>query len=96
MRKSFHGEKRVRIKPLFRVDHSYWHTAFFFEALFSSIVITLIFIFDDILSKYVENKKMERWKKYMLHMAVIFMCTLVSIYTLCILFGYGEAFVPNV
>ena len=86
---------RLRLKPLFRIDHSYWHTAFFFEAMFSAMVITLTFIFDDILSKYMEERNMAKWQKYLLHMAVIFVCSLISIYTLCILFGYGEAIVPN-
>lgn len=85
----------VKIRPLININHSYWHTAFVFEALFSATVFTLTFILDDMLTDYVEKHNVPLWKKYLVHLLAIFVIALMSIYMFCILFGYGEAIIPQ-
>lgn len=80
--------------PLIPVDHGHVHTAFFFEALVTTLVITITLILDDFLTEMMEYRNMARWKKYLIHTVLIFIAVLVCIYTLSFLFGYGEALVP--
>jgi len=95
MAKKLLFHERMRVRPLFRVDHSRPHTAFLFEALLSAMVITLTIMVDDYLSEHIEKQKLVFWQKYLLHVLIIFSCTLFCIYTLLYIFGYGEAVVPG-
>lgn len=81
--------------PLFRIDHDRLHTAFLFETLVTTTIITLVFMLDDVFNRYVERQNMRRAHKYLLHTAATFVCVLTTLYAFLFLFGYGQVLVPR-
>ena len=81
-----------RIQPLIKMDHGNYHIAFFFEALVSAMAITLTIMLNDGLARYLHGKKIvPRWVRYLCHIIIIMVSTLVTIYLLFFMFGYGHS-----
>ena len=83
-----------RSRSLFNPNHYDYRIAFFFEAVFSSLVITFTIMFDDFIMHRLEKYNLKHWQKYMIHFMTFFVTILFLIYSLHFLFGYGEALVP--
>jgi len=86
-------QKKNFVKPLFKVDHSNLHIAFFFECLVTTTIISIIFIIDDVFTKYMEKERFTQFQKYVVHAIAIFITIFLVLYTFLFIFGYGEVII---
>lgn len=82
-------------KSLIRVDHKRHSNAFFFQALFSALLLALAFLMDDLFNELIDESIHGSYKKYIKlssHVLVIFVLSLILIYAFKWIFGWGDAF----
>ena len=80
---------------LVSVDHKRLNTAFFFQALFSAIILALAFYLDQWIDELIDkNKHGKNHKHYKLlaHVGVMFVITFIVIYLMKFIFGWGNTF----
>lgn len=78
-----------------KVNHKEHKNAFFFQALFSAIILSCGFYLNDWLDHIIKEKVHGHNKKHIkaaIHMGVIFVITFIIIYLLYYLFGWGNTF----
>jgi uncharacterized membrane protein YhaH (DUF805 family) len=75
-------------------DRKNYLGAFLFHSIYAAILFALVFIVDDILdSKYGKNKNII--KKRFIHSLMIFIFSLVLLFILWFVFGWGTGWVPS-
>lgn len=77
--------------PLFHVNHKNIHYSFFFQALFTSLVVALAFLIDEILEKYFSPNESSTTAKVIGQFLITMIISLLVIYFLYICFGWGKA-----
>lgn len=77
--------------PLFPINHKNRHYSFFFQALFTSLVVALAFLIDEILRKYISANESNTTVKVIGQFIITMIISLLVIYTLYICFGWGDA-----
>jgi len=61
----------------------------FQEAVLSAIIITSYMILTDFVDEYIDQQSIEKWKKYVLTMVIMFVSSFVSISFILFIFGYN-------
>lgn len=77
---------------LFHLDFQHLHTAFFFEAALSAIVIVASIVITDLVTAYLrKHHNIPHWCIYLFNFFLTFVTILILFYTSFFVFGYGEA-----
>uniref|UniRef100_A0A6C0D295 Uncharacterized protein n=1 Tax=viral metagenome TaxID=1070528 RepID=A0A6C0D295_9ZZZZ len=91
--------KRVEpsIHPIVTVNHHDYRIAFLFQAIFTSLVVTMALIMIDMMTylwEYYHPHTKCWYMKYIIYSICYFLGTLFIIYVLLWVFGYGICLMP--
>jgi len=78
-----------QIRPFFLLDMKKPLHFCFQEAVLSAIVITFYMILSDFVDEYIDQQSIDKWKKYVLTMMIMFVSSFVSITFILFIFGYN-------
>ena len=81
---------------LFRLNHKNIHNGILFNALYSAIIFGVMFLVNDYIHDYVvpyleKKRPIQDTMKLLLHVVVTFVTSLIVVYLLWWLFGWGKA-----
>lgn len=82
-------KKTTTHRGLLRLNQKNHHHVFLQEAVLSALVVTATIFMNDVVSHYVHEQKLRHWQKYLIHGIFGFLSSLLSIYLLFFIFGYG-------
>lgn len=86
-----HYRKKKTVFPLVPINHKNRHYSFFFQALFTSLVVALAFLVDEIFEKYVTFNENNTTVKVIGQFLITMIISLTVIYILYFCFGWGDA-----
>tara|TARA_B100002019_G_C21010600_1_gene469815 strand:- start:397 stop:684 length:288 start_codon:yes stop_codon:yes gene_type:complete len=85
------NKKKSAFFPLIPINHRNRHFSFFFQAIFTSLVVALAFLIDEILKKYVSENESNTTVKVIGQFLITMVISLIVIYALYFCFGWGDA-----
>lgn len=80
---------------VFNLNHKKHSTAFFFQALFSALILAVAFLIDDVIDNVITANSHGPHQRYIIlavHTIVIFALSFVVLYILRWIFGWGDTF----
>lgn len=85
----------MKKKSLVHLNHKSYHVAFFFQALFSAVILAGAFLINDVMDEIIDEDYHGSNKKYIklaIQVVVIFVLSFIVVYLLRWVFGWGDTF----
>ena len=81
------------MKPLIKLNHGYYQTAFLFNALYSALIFAVLFVVNDIIDEHFLSKMKKKYGyKLLIHGSITFLFTYLLVLVMWYLFGWGKTF----
>jgi uncharacterized membrane protein len=78
---------------LIKINHKTSMTAFFFNALYTSITFGFMFIINDYIDDNILDRNEKKYiNKLIIHMSILFIFTFIIVYMFWFIFGWGRTF----
>jgi hypothetical protein len=79
------------MKPIFKIDHGNYQTAFLFNAFYSALIFAVLFVINDMVDDYILDKTKKQYGyKLFIHGIITFIFTYLLVLGMWYVFGWGK------
>ena len=81
------------MKPIIKIDHGNYQNAFIFNALYSALIFSVLFVINDIVDHHILYKMKKQYGyKLLIHASITFVFTYLLVLIMWYIFGWGKTF----
>ena len=80
------------MKPIIKIDHGNYQNAFIFNALYSALIFSVLFVVNDIVDDTILKNKKQYGYKLLIHASITFVFTYLLVLIMWYIFGWGKTF----
>ena len=81
------------MKPIIKIDHGNYQNAFIFNALYSALIFSVLFVINDIVDHHILDKMKKQYGyKLLIHASITFAFTYLLVLIMWYIFGWGKTF----